>query len=127
MTTGAQPLTSCRVLVVEDEYFLADDMALALQKGGAEVIGPVPTIDKALALVASDERIDAAVLDINLKGQNAFEVADALVRRGIPFVFATGYGQSMVPPEHRAVPRFEKPLDLHNLIRTLPRLLHRRI
>jgi CheY-like chemotaxis protein len=116
-------LSSRRVLVVEDEYFLADDMALELQKGGAEVVGPVPTMDQALAVLASDQRIDAAVLDINLKGENVFQVADALARRGVPFVFATGYGPSIVPPEHSAVPRFEKPLNLQDLARMLPGLL----
>src|SRR3712207_6367004 len=94
-------LAQCRVLVVEDEFYIADEMALALQKLGAEVVGPVPTKDKALALLASEERIDAAILDINLKGQAVYPVADALAERGVPFVFATGYDQAAVPPPTR--------------------------
>jgi CheY-like chemotaxis protein len=119
-------LSSRRVLVVEDEYFLADDMASALQRSGAEVIGPVPTLDQALTVLASGERVDLAVLDINLKGETAFPIADALSRHGVPFVFATGYSVSIVPPEHSAVPLLEKPLALHDLTAILPRLLKSR-
>src|SRR3712207_9567412 len=85
--TGALALR--RVLIVEDEYFLADDMAKALEQLGAHVVGPVPTTDKALALLA-DEPVDAAILDINPKGQMVFPVADALREEGVPLVFATG-------------------------------------
>jgi len=111
-----------RVLVVEDEYFLADDMAQALRKLGAEVVGPVPTREAALALVA-EKRVDAAVLDINLKGQTIFPVADALTAQGVPFVFATGYDETAVPPPYRSVPRWEKPFDPDALARALPGLM----
>jgi CheY-like chemotaxis protein len=112
-----------RVLVVEDEYFIADDMARALQKLGAEVVGPVPTRDKALALVEAG-RVDAAVLDINLRGQTVFPVADALRERGVPFVFATGYDPSTVPAEYQDVPRWEKPFDPQVLAKMLPSVVH---
>jgi hypothetical protein len=69
--------------------------------------------------------VDLAVLDINLKGENAFPIADALTRHGVPFVFATGYSGSIVPPEHRTVPLFEKPIDLNGLTGLLPQLLKR--
>jgi CheY-like chemotaxis protein len=123
-SSGADVLTLRRILVVEDEYFLADDMARALREQGAEVIGPVPTAEKALAVVALDEKLDAAVLDINLRGAAAFAVADALKARGIPFVFATGYASAHVPTEHRDVPRWEKPFDPHDLAKGLPGILH---
>jgi CheY-like chemotaxis protein len=114
------------VLVVEDEFYIADDMALALRTLGAEVVGPVPTKDKALALLASAETIDAAVLDINLKGQAVYPVADALAERGVPFVFATGYDQAEVPAEYQAIPRWEKPFDPQDLARALPSVLRAR-
>lgn len=116
-------LALCRILVVEDEYFIADDMARALRELGAEVVGPVPTKEKALAVVASHEKLDAAVLDINLRGAAAFAVADALKEQGIPFVFATGYAPALVPSEHQDVPRWEKPFDPHELARALPGIL----
>jgi CheY-like chemotaxis protein len=125
MTSSAAsgPLAHRRVLVVEDEYFIADDMARALSSLGGEVVGPVPTLDKALALVAA-ERVDAAVLDINLKGQTVFPVADALRERGVPFVFATGYDQSAVPVEYEDVPRWEKPFNPQDLAKMLPSIVH---
>ncbi len=124
-SSAAESLAQCRVLVVEDEFYLADDMAVALRKLGAEVVGPVPTKDKALALLASEDTIDAAVLDINLKGQTVYPVADALAERGVPFVFATGYDQAAVPPEYQRVPLWEKPFKPEALARALPSLMQR--
>ena len=122
MASPVGVLAHRRVLVVEDEYYLADDMAQALARLGAEVVGPVPTRDKALALLASGEKIDAAVLDINLKGETVFPVADALAARGVSFVFATGYDESAVPPAYRDVPRWEKPFNPQALAKALPGL-----
>ena len=113
-----------RVLVVEDEYYLAQDLARALQKLGAQVVGPVPTLEAALALIGA-EPVDAAVLDINLRGEEVYPVADALAERGIPFVFATGYDRSSIPATYQDVPRWEKPFDPHELAKGLPGLGHR--
>ena len=112
-----------RVMLVEDEYFIADDLTKALQKVGAEVIGPVPAVGKALSLLASDQRIDAAVLDINLQGEAVFPIADALVERGIPFAFATGYGQGEIPAKFEGVLRWEKPFEPAEIARGLIGLL----
>jgi len=122
-SSGADELALCRILVVEDEYFIADDMARALRELGAVKVGPVPTKEKAFAVVASNDKLDAAVLDINLRGEAAFAVADALKAQGIPFVFATGYAPAHVPSEHRDFPRWEKPFDPHELARALPGIL----
>ena len=121
-TAERRALADRRVLIVEDEYFLADDMAKALQKLGAQVVGPVPTRDKALALLA-DKAVDAAILDINLKGQMVFPVADALREQGIPFVFATGYDAAAVPEAYKGVPRWEKPFKPEDLAKALPALV----
>jgi CheY-like chemotaxis protein len=118
--TGA--LANRRVLIVEDEYFLADDMARSLQKLGVQVIGPVPTVEGALALLA-DQPVDAAVLDINLRGQMVFPVADTLREQDIPFVFATGHDESVVPETYKDVPRWEKPFKPEDLARALPALV----
>lgn len=114
-----EALAGRRVLVVEDEYFLADDIARALDRLGAEVVGPVPTLAGALACL-DGELIAAAVLDINLRGEMAWPLADALAARGVPFMFATGYDQATVPAAYRGVPRWEKPFDPESLARALP-------
>lgn len=103
-----------RVLVVEDEYFVADDIARALGRLGVDVVGPVADPSAAMKLV-EDEEIDGAVLDINLKGEMVYAVADALRARGVPFGFATGYDRTVLPRDYRDVPRWEKPFDTEKL------------
>jgi CheY-like chemotaxis protein len=122
VVTGTAPkghLENRRILVVEDEYLLADDMAQVLANMGANIVGPVPTKDRALALILSGEPLDAAVLDINLRGETVFPVADALTARAIPFVFATGYAQTSIPAAYQAVPRWEKPFNPDELASVL--------
>jgi CheY-like chemotaxis protein len=114
-----------RVLVIEDEYFIADDISRALATLGAEVIGPAADLEHAKAFLASGERIDTAVLDINLHGELVYSVADALKARGIPFLFATGYDQTSIPAGYEDVPRWEKPFDHNALARVLPSLMRR--
>lgn len=119
------PLANCRLFVVEDEYFIADDIAQALRRLGAEVIGPAADQDEALGLLAMAGRVDGAVLDINLHGRSIYAVADLLRARGVPLVFATGYDASAIPSGFEAVPRWEKPFDADRLARSLPGLLQR--
>ena len=104
------PLSGSRILVVEDEYLLAQDLARALRLGGAEIIGPAATVSAALALLSGSAVTDGAVIDVNLRGQDAYPVADALLNRGIPFVFATGYDPGNIPSRYDSVPRCEKPV-----------------
>jgi CheY-like chemotaxis protein len=118
-----QSLNHCRILVVEDEYFIADDMAKALEKLGAEVVGPASDQERALAFLSSSERIDAAVLDINLRGSTAFPIADILMEQGVPFVFATGYAPASVPLAYARILRWEKPFNPGDLARALPQLV----
>ncbi|MCD2323348.1 response regulator [Sphingomonas sp. IC-56] len=103
-------LDGMRILVVEDEYLLADDLRDALTEAGAQVLGPVPSVDDAQALIAREAEIDAAVLDINLRGEMVFPVADVLAKRGVPFAFATGYDEWALPERFAGAPRVEKPL-----------------
>ncbi len=107
-----------RVLVVEDEYFLADDLVGMLRDTGLDVVGPVGTLDDALRLV-DEEQIDCAILDVNLRGQMAFPVADRLGEAGIPFVFATGYSRAAIPDRFRDVPHMEKPFQPARLLDAL--------
>lgn len=114
----AHGLAGRRVLVVEDEFFLADDLAQGLRERGADVIGPVPGLRRAVAIAASAP-IDFAVIDLNLKGESGLPVADALADRHIPFIFTTGYDASMIPDRHRTVGRWEKPFDIQQLLAAL--------
>ena len=81
-----------RILIVEDEFLIAATACEMLQELGAHVVGPASTISEALAL-AEREDVDVALLDINLHGQSSAAVAARLETRGIPIVFATGYGR----------------------------------
>ena len=120
MNDHAQPsLRGRRVLVVEDEYFVADDLGRALTQLGAEVLGPVATREEAFELLSTGERIDLAVLDINLEGEPVFPVADTLIEQGVPFLFATGYDQSAIPAQYQQVPRWEKPFAPEALAQAL--------
>ncbi len=107
---GKHPLDGRHILVVEDEYFIAADITDSLRAAGAKVLGPVPSVDDAANMIQSETGIDAAVLDINLRGDMVFPIADALLERGIPFAFATGYDEWMVPPRFSDAPRLQKPL-----------------
>jgi CheY-like chemotaxis protein len=117
-------LAGRRVLVVEDEYFVADDIARALRQLGAEVIGPFASRDEALGSLFAEPHIDFAVLDINLRGEPIYPLADALREHGVPFVFATGYAESSLPVAYRDVPRWEKPFDPKALADALPGLTY---
>jgi CheY-like chemotaxis protein len=110
-----------RVLVAEDEYMLADDLRQALEDAGAVVLGPVPLLKDALALIGQHAQIDAAVLDVNLGGEMVWPAADLLSGRGVPFLLTTGYERSSVPRRHAHVTRCEKPVDPGEIARALAR------
>jgi DNA-binding response OmpR family regulator len=99
-----------RVLIVEDDYFLAEDMRAYFEREGAEVVGPVGRVSDALSLATSGKP-DGAVLDINLAGEMVYPVADALRARNVPFVFVTGYDAEIIPTAYAEVTRCEKPVE----------------
>ncbi|HEU4961195.1 MAG TPA: response regulator [Sphingomonas sp.] len=106
------------ILIVEDEYLIADDLARDFAGQGATVIGPFATLDDALERL-DEHRPDMAVLDINLRGDAVFPLADALSARNIPFVFATGYDAGSIPDRFVRVPRCEKPVRSRALLGAL--------
>ena len=119
----ALPLRDRRILAVEDDWFIAKGLGRDLAAAGAVVLGPVPSIDKALAMIAAEPHIDAAVVDVNLGGEMSFPVADALLARGVPFVFATGYTDRDLDARYPQVPRCDKPFDFPALERMLASIL----
>jgi CheY-like chemotaxis protein len=107
-----------RVLVVEDEALVAMLVEDMLTDLGCTVVGPMAELDEALAAVAS-EQIDCAVLDVNLAGKPIFPVADALKAKGVPFAFASGYGEAGVRDDLRSAPVLQKPFREADLARAL--------
>jgi CheY-like chemotaxis protein len=107
-----------RVLIVEDEYFLADETRRKLEESGAIVVGPVGTVGSALELL-DVEQIDGAILDIHLVDELVFPVAEELEQRGIPFVFATGYNPSILPAKFTGFALCEKPAELGSIAEAL--------
>lgn len=116
------PLGGLRVLVVEDEFLLADELRGDLEEMGAQVIGPVGHLDRALALVRAETAIDAAVLDLNIAGSEVFPLADMLAERGVPMVFATGYASLTLPERFAGVPTCDKPVAQARLLDLLRQL-----
>ena len=117
----AKPLSGMRVLIVEDEYYLADDLSRVLGDAGAAIVGPVGTIAEAEGQV-EDRQFDCAVLDMNLRGDLMFAVAERLQDADVPFVIATGYAGSSLPATLRDAPRVEKPFAPEKLVRKLAEL-----
>lgn len=108
-------LSGKKILVVEDEYFLAPDIARVLAAAGAKIRGPCPDVDAALDVLA-EETPSAVLLDINLGDGADFRVASALAKRKIPFVFATGYDPEAIPEEFVSIKCLQKPLRLNEII-----------
>ena len=101
-----------RLLLVEDEFVLALGLADLLGDLGAVVLGPVATVGDALALIERVPEMDGAVLDVNLGQEVAYPVADALVARGIPFLFATANERARLPERFSHVQVCQKPFDV---------------
>lgn len=118
-----ESLSGLSILVVEDEYFLAEDVARTLRGAGAVVVGPVPKVADALQMIEGGGKLDAAVLDVNLGGDRVYPVAEKLEALGVPFLFATGYNERDLPARYRHVARLEKGLEDRLLVPQIARLL----
>jgi DNA-binding response OmpR family regulator len=112
------------VLVVEDEFLIAMDLELLLQRDGWRVLGPATTVVGALRLLAG-ERPDVALLDVNLRGEPVTPVAEALRARGVPFVLASAYdGATQLPAEILVTaPNVGKPMNERRLLAALAHAL----
>ncbi|MCQ8186005.1 response regulator [Parvularcula maris] len=116
-------LRGLRVLIVEDEAFVAMALEEGFEKAGAEVVGPAATLAEATEY-AEAEKIDAAVLDIDLAGLDVFPAADILRRRGVPFVFQTGHGQRReLAADYPEVKVCKKPVSPKALVEVVHELL----
>jgi DNA-binding LytR/AlgR family response regulator len=119
-----RPLAGRRVLVVEDEYFIADEIRQGLVALGAEVVGPFPNFQDAVAaVVGNGPQVDIALLDINVRSQMVFPLARALRSRDVPVVFTTGYDRSSLDPEFQDAVLWQKPLNLATALPSLVNLV----
>lgn len=117
----ADKLSGKRILVVEDEYFIAADLCQVLEDEGAEVIGPTGNLSQGLNLASL--KLDAALLDVNLEGMNSYPIADLLTERAVPYVFLTGYDGWSLPEGYQAVPHLAKPFRMDAVVLALGMLL----
>ncbi len=118
-----QMLAGKKILIVEDEMLLALDLQLLLEDHGCEVLGPVPDVPRALALL-SEHVPDAATLDMNLNGKSSAAIAVALRDQGIPYLIISGYSAPPdAEPALRDAPLLGKPISNGLLLRELARLL----
>lgn len=122
-------LKGMNVLVVENEWLIADDIKRELLHQGVHVLGPVSSVSDALTVIADADRIDAAVLDVHLSEEaSVYVVAETLMNRNVPFVFATGYDHFHIRRDFIHVPHLMKPFApavigplLATLLNTQPR------
>lgn len=110
MNKPCPSLAGIRVLVVEDNYFIATELKWDLTTCGAEVIGPVGQLENAV-MIAAESDFDVACIDIGLADGQTYAVARTIQRRNLPFIFVTGYSAETIPTQFAHVHRFQKPSD----------------
>ena len=114
-----------RVLVVEDNYLMAEVICDFVRACGFQPVGPASTVEGGVRL-AREEEIDAAILDINLQGRLCFPICSALAQKHVPFIFLSGYATTLlVPSEFRAVRHIEKPFAAEEFESILQELIGR--
>ncbi len=113
-------LRGMKVLVIEDEFYLATEIEERIERAGGTVLGPCPDVPAGLAQLGANP--DCAVVDINLGQGPSFEIAGVLEERGVPFLFLTGYDAATIPPVFAHIERIEKPADTIRVIDAIARL-----
>lgn len=114
-------LSGYRIIILEDDYYQAEDSRLTLERAGARVIAVTAAVPDLPALLAKG-RIDVALIDINLGRGLSLDFARALAAERIPFAFLTGYDAAMLPEDLAGHPCLSKPADTARVIATLARL-----
>ena len=109
------------ILIVEDEMIVALFIEDLLEELGHKVAGTSARLDDAIAR-ANDGGFDLAILDVHLQGEEVFPLADQLAEKGVPFIFATGYGERGIPERLRAAPTLQKPFRPEELADMIEKL-----
>ena len=112
-------LKGLRVLIIEDESMVAMLMEDMLHDIGCTVVGMVARFDDALKQATTGPAFDVALLDVNLNGKQTFPIAEVLAARGARFIFATGYGEAILPQSLQGGPILQKPFEQEALERAL--------
>lgn len=112
MASKAPRLDGHRILVVEDDYLIAQVLVDMLEEAGAEVVGPFGWVEDTIAFLGKDEgSLSSAVLDVNLHGSKSYPIADVLISRAVRIVFVTGYGTGVIDSRYADHPRCGKPFN----------------
>jgi CheY-like chemotaxis protein len=107
----AEPLQGCRILVVEDDYLIAEIVLELLQEAGATPLGPIGTVDAAMAYIETHgDSLDHVILDLDLHGRKSYPIAQQLAALNLPFVFVSGYSRDTIETSYRNFPHCEKPI-----------------
>lgn len=110
------------VLIVEDQWLIAEDQASGLRSGGYRIAGPVPSVERAMRLLDS-QQVDAALLDICVNDGDSYAVADRLAAASIPFAFLSGLPNHIIPVHLRNIEFLPKPVPNDTLLSTVRKLL----
>ena len=111
-----------RLLVLEDEFMIATRIADILEEAGYEVIGPVLNAAEATHAITVD-RVDGALLDLNLRGDTSLAMAEAIAMRGVPILFVTGYAREILTGKWKGALHLEKPFNDRELLDAVERML----
>jgi CheY-like chemotaxis protein len=123
MTKTDDPEGARAVLIVEDEWLIAEAISGELVQAGYVVVGPASSPARAIKLIEETE-VQAAILDLSLNGEKSYAVADALAARGVPFAFLTGYNRQEIAPGYDERPCLSKPLCAETLRTAIADLLN---
>ncbi len=115
-STDQLPLGRRQLLIVEDSSVIAVKLSRVLTFAGADIVGPVATVKAAIEAIGATRQIDAALLDVDLRGELAFGVAEALVARHVPLLFLTGYDVKALPEPWREWPLMQKPFASKDIV-----------
>lgn len=113
------------MFVVEDEALVALHLEDMLADLGCRIVGPAMRLDRAFAMVERGVTADVAVLDVNVAGEQVFPLAELLAEKGVPFLFATGYGRSGLPEEWHSRPILQKPYTIEEVAAGIERAVGR--
>jgi CheY-like chemotaxis protein len=113
------------VLIAEDEYVIAAELASWIENSCLSPLGPVASVQAGRDLLDKVDRPAAAILDIQLRGEKVFPLAQMLQTRGVPFIFMTGYDRCILPAEFSDLPLVSKPTSERQVLSVLHQVMQR--